>query len=92
LVGMGIVPLQFAAGESVESHGLTGEEVFSVPGVAAMLDAKFAGGRVIAVEAKAADGSVKKIRATVRIDTPQEILYYQNGGILPYVLRQLARS
>jgi aconitate hydratase len=89
LVGMGIVPLQFLAGENAETCGLTGEEVFSVPGLAAMLDAKFAGGRVITVEAKSKDGSVKKIQATVRIDTPQEILYYQNGGILPYVLRTL---
>ncbi len=90
LVGMGIVPLQFDAGDSVETLGLTGEEVFDIPGLAAMLDSKFAGGKKITVQAKAADGSVMKFVATVRIDTPQEILYYQHGGILQYVLRGLA--
>jgi len=90
LVGMGIVPLQFEAGDSVEKLMLTGEEVYDIPGLAAMLDAKFANGKKIAVQAKSADGSVMKFVATVRIDTPQEILYYQHGGILQYVLRQLA--
>jgi aconitate hydratase len=90
LVGMGIVPLQFEAGDSVEKLMLTGEEVYDIPGLAAMLDAKFANGKKIAVHAKSADGSVMKFVATVRIDTPQEILYYQHGGILQYVLRQLA--
>jgi aconitate hydratase len=90
LVGMGIVPLQFEAGDSVEKIGLTGEEVFDIPGLAAMLDSKFANGKKIVVHAKSADGSVNKFTATVRIDTPQEILYYQHGGILQYVLRQLA--
>ncbi len=92
LVGMGIVPLQFEAGDSVEKLTLTGEEVYDIPGLAAMLDAKFANGKKIAVHAKSADGSVMKFVATVRIDTPQEILYYQHGGILQYVLRQLRRS
>jgi aconitate hydratase len=55
-----------------------------------MLDSKFANGKQITVEAKKADGTVLHIPATVRIDTPQEILYYQHGGILQYVLRQLA--
>jgi aconitate hydratase len=93
LVGMGILPLQFNAGENVESLGLTGEETFSVgkPGeLRAMLDGKFSGGKTITVYAKAADGKTKEFKATVRIDTPQEILYYQHGGILQYVLRQLA--
>jgi aconitate hydratase len=90
LVGMGILPLQFQEGDNVESLGLTGEEVYSVPGLKDMLDAKFANGKQITVEAKKADGTVLHIPATVRIDTPQEILYYQHGGILQYVLRQLA--
>jgi aconitate hydratase len=94
LVGMGILPLQFQAGENVESHGLTGEETFTLgtsPGqLKAMLDAKFADGKELAVVATAADGSTKEFAVLVRIDTPQEILYYQHGGILQYVLRALA--
>ena len=94
LVGMGILPLQFAAGASVESVGLTGEETFTLgtkPGeLKAMLDSKFAGGKTLTVVATAADGKKKEFSVTVRIDTPQEILYYQHGGILQYVLRQLA--
>jgi aconitate hydratase len=94
LVGMGILPLQFEAGENAESLGLTGEETFSLgsaPGeLKAMLDSKFEGGKKLAVIATAADGTKKEFAAVVRIDTPQEILYYQHGGILLYVLRQLA--
>ncbi len=90
LVGMGILPLQFQHGENAESHELTGEEIYSVHGLKAMLDSKFAEGKQITVEAKRADGGTISIPATVRIDTPQEILYYQHGGILQYVLRQLA--
>ena len=94
LVGMGILPLQFEAGASVESLGLTGEETFTLgtqPGeLKAMLDSKFEGGKTLTVVATAADGTKKTFPVTVRIDTPQEILYYQHGGILQYVLRQLA--
>jgi aconitate hydratase len=90
LVGMGILPLQFAAEESVESLGLTGEEVFDFPGLAELLRTKFAGGRSLDVKATAADGTVHCFTAHVRIDTPQEILYYEHGGILQFVLRQLA--
>jgi aconitate hydratase len=89
LVGMGILPLQFAAGANVESLGLTGEETYDFPGLKALLDAKFAGGKTIEVRATA-NGSAKEFKATVRIDTPQEILYFEHGGILQYVLRQLA--
>ncbi|MDB4945151.1 MAG: Aconitate hydratase [Labilithrix sp.] len=92
LVGMGILPLQFKAGENAASLELTGEEIFDVDGLPALLDSGFKDGRQITVKAKAADGSVKELVATVRIDTPQEVLYYKNGGILPYVLRQLVRS
>ncbi len=94
LVGMGILPLQFEAGASVESVGLTGEETFTLGTKAdelkAMLDSKFEGGKRLTVVATAADGTKKTFPVTVRIDTPQEILYYQHGGILQYVLRQLA--
>ena len=90
LVGMGILPLQFEAGQSVASLGLTGEEVYDFPGLTAMLADKFAHGQTLKVTAKAADGSMKQFDAQVRIDTPQEIEYYLHGGILQYVLRQLA--
>ena len=90
LVGMGILPLQFEAGQNVESLGLTGEEVYSFPGLTGLLKDKLANGRTIAVKAAAADGTVKEFKAIVRIDTPQEIEYYEHGGILLYVLRQLA--
>ena len=89
LVGMGILPLQFKAGESAATLGLTGEETYDVVGLDALLDSGFAGGREVLVRAKAGEGATKELRATVRIDTPQEVLYYKHGGILPYVLRQL---
>jgi aconitate hydratase len=89
LVGMGILPLQFMADQSVDSLGLTGTETFDIAGLREMLDSKFANGRVLKVKAVRNDGSVVEFDATVRIDTPQEILYYQHGGILQYVLRQL---
>ncbi|MES2390419.1 MAG: aconitate hydratase [Acidobacteriota bacterium] len=90
LVGMGILPLQFEAGQNVESLQLTGEEIFEVVGLKEMLDSKFAGGKTIAVVAENEAGKTTEFNVTVRIDTPQEILYYQHGGILQYVLRQLA--
>jgi len=86
--------LQFQEGENVEGLGLTGEEIFTLgtaPGdLKAMLDSKFAEGKKLSVVATAADGNKFQFSVTVRIDTPQEILYYQHGGILQYVLRQLA--
>jgi aconitate hydratase len=90
LVGMGILPLQFEAGQNVESLGLTGEEVFSFAGMTTLLQEKLASGRDLTVQAVAADGTVKSFIAKVRIDTPQEIEYFEHGGILQYVLRQLA--
>jgi len=87
---MGILPLQFSDGQNVESLGLTGEEVFDFPGLKALLAAKFANGKTLKVKATAPDGKIKEFETRVRIDTPQEILYYENGGILQYVLRQLA--
>ena len=89
LVGMGIVPLQFASGESAQSLGLTGEETFDVDGLPEAINTGFANGRELNVSAKKKDGTVRTFKARVRIDTPQEVLYYQHGGILPFVLRQL---
>jgi aconitate hydratase len=90
LVGMGILPLQFEDGQNVESLGLTGEEVYDFPGLTKLLKGKFAGGSELEVIATGADGTKKKFSAKVRIDTPQEIEYFEHGGILLYVLRQLA--
>ncbi len=90
LVGMGILSLQFEEGQNVESLGLTGEETYDFAGLTALLKAKFANGRTLKISATAADGSKKTFNARVRIDTPQEIEYYEHGGILQYVLRQLA--
>ena len=90
LVGMGILPLQFEEGQKVESLGLTGEEVYDFPGLTAMLKSRLANGRTLAVKASTPDGAIKQFNATVRIDTPQEIEYFEHGGILQYVLRQLA--
>ncbi|HEV2729182.1 MAG TPA: aconitate hydratase AcnA, partial [Terriglobales bacterium] len=87
LVGMGILPLQFRAGENAESLGLTGEEVFEITGIRSLMD-NFASGRELTVKA-VANGKSKEFKALVRIDTPQEAQYYANGGILQYVLRQL---
>jgi aconitate hydratase len=89
LVGMGILPLQFAPGQNAESLGLTGEEVYDFPGLTSLLKVRFANGRTLVVTATSSKGP-KKITTTVRIDTPQEIEYYEHGGILQYVLRQLA--
>ena len=90
LVGMGILPLQFEAGQNVESLGLPGDEVFSFAGLTDLLKERLAHGRDLTVKAVAADGTVKQFTARVRIDTPQEIEYFEHGGILQYVLRQLA--
>jgi aconitate hydratase len=89
LVGMGILPLQFAPGQSAASLGLTGEEVYEIDGLAKAVEDGFSGGREITVRAKGAGGKETTFRATVRIDTPQEVQYYRHGGILSYVLRQL---
>ncbi len=89
LVGMGILPLQFINGESAESLGLTGYERYSTKGFSTLFIAEFPSNRVIDVIATKSDGSEVFFKATVRIDTPQEVLYFKNGGILPYVLRKL---
>ncbi len=90
LVGMGILPLQFAEGQNAESLGLTGEEVYDFAGLTTLLAGKFSNGRSLQVVATSPSGEKKRLRAMVRIDTPQEIEYFEHGGILQYVLRQLA--
>jgi len=87
LVGMGILPLQFLPGNTADSLKLTGEEVFEIAGIRALVE-RFAAGSKIIVEASK-DGKTTEFDAIVRIDTPQEAQYYANGGILQYVLRQL---
>ena len=84
LVGMGILPLQYNDGDNAESLGLTGKEIFNITGL------KNGTAKSVTVTATAENGSEKSFDAKVRIDTPQEVEYYQNGGILHYVLRQLA--
>jgi aconitate hydratase len=83
LVGMGVLPLTFKDGDTAESLGLTGKEVYDIEG---LID----GAKEVAVVARADDGKEIRFTATVRVDTPKEWEYYNNGGILHYVLRQLA--
>lgn len=85
LVGMGVLPLQFKDGENRDSLGLNGNEVFD-------FDTLNKGAKVLGVTATSPDGSVKKFEVRVRIDTPKEWAYYQHGGILQYVLRQLDKN
>ena len=86
LVGMGVLPLEFLPGESAATIGLTGRETYHIEGIREAL----AGSRRAQVRAIADDGAARCFEALVRVDTPQEGEYYRNGGILPYVLRQLA--
>lgn len=90
LIGMGVVPLQFPAGQSAESLGLDGTETFSITGLTALNEGTTP--RTVAVTAQKADGSAVSFDAVVRIDTPGEADYFRHGGILQYVLRQLAGS
>ncbi len=92
LVGMGILPLEFLPGESAASLGLTGAEIFSIEGLPEAIAARFSAGRELTVSAQGTAGPAVRFRVSVRIDTPQEIRYFEHGGILPYVLRQLLRS
>jgi aconitate hydratase len=90
LVGMGILPLQFLPEEDVDTLQLAGEETFDLTGIAELFaSGTYRGGGQIAVRACGANGECIPFNATVRIDTPQEALYYRHGGILQYVLRQL---
>jgi aconitate hydratase len=87
LVGMGVLPLQYLAGQTADSLKLTGEEAFEITGICKVVE-NFAAGSQVKVRAKGKAGVIE-FQALVRIDTPQEALYYANGGILQYVLRQL---
>ena len=88
LIGMGVLPLQFPAGESAATLGLTGTETFAVEGVTALNNGTTP--KTLKVTATAEDGSSKSFDAVLRIDTPGEADYYRNGGILQYVLRQIS--
>jgi aconitate hydratase len=88
LVGMGVLPLQFEAGQDAKTLGLNGSESFSIAGISEELKP----GKVLEVTAKSDDGSSKTFKVKVRIDTPNELDYYRHGGILQYVLRQLAKG
>jgi aconitate hydratase len=90
LVGMGVLPLQFADGESAAVLKLTGREVFHVEGIRASLGMGSA--HLATVRAVAEDGTVTSFTVKVRVDTPQEVEYFRAGGILPYVLQQLASA
>jgi len=84
LIGMGVLPLEFKHEETRESLGLTGYETFGVEGVAGLTPRKH-----VVVRVKSDDGKEKQFTATARVDTPEEVSYYQHGGILQYVLRQM---
>ncbi len=84
LVGMGVLPLEFKAGENRETLGLSGHEVFEIEGVASLAPKK-----QITVHAKSGDGRVRTFSVIARADTPEEVAYYRHGGILQYVLRQM---
>ena len=88
LIGMGILPLQFLDGQTAASLGLTGEEVFDIGGLSGELKT----GALLPVKAVGAGGKVTTFTARARLDTPNEVDYYRHGGILQYVLRELAAS
>ena len=88
LVGMGVIPCEFTNGETRQSLGLTGFETISIEGMSDTMSPR----ATLTVHAVAADGSTKRFSVRSRIDTPEELNYFRNGGILPYVLRNLARA
>jgi aconitate hydratase len=85
LVGMGVLPLNFVDGQSAQSLGLDGTEVFDFEGLAE-------GATELTVNARKADGKVVSFKARVRINTPMEWAYYAHGGVLQYMLRQMAAN
>jgi aconitate hydratase len=92
LVGMGVLPLQYPDGESASSLGLSGEEIFSIDGIAdaaAAVGESQGSAQSVRVTAARADGEPIVFDARVRIDTPREAEYFRHGGILQYVLRTL---
>jgi aconitate hydratase len=88
LVGMGVLPLEFTNGDTRQSLGLTGFETYEIAGV----DDSLAPKKSLTVKATARDGTTRTFKVLCRIDTPEELNYYKHGGILPYVLRSLARK
>ena len=88
LVFMGVLPLQFREGEGATELGLTGQESFELTGISEGLAPR----SELQVQATAPDGATTTFLATARIDTPEELTYYRHGGILPYVLRTLAKG
>jgi aconitate hydratase A / 2-methylisocitrate dehydratase len=90
LVGMGVLPLQFLHDEDPDTLGLTGEETYDISGIAEIINAPtFKAGEKVKVRACGPKGECVEFHALVRIDTPQEAVYYRHGGILQFVLRQL---
>ncbi|MGH7839459.1 MAG: aconitate hydratase, partial [Candidatus Binataceae bacterium] len=87
LVGMGVLALQFKAGESRTTLGLTGREVYSISGMAAGLKPR----QMLTVRAEE-NGAIKEFEVLARIDTPEDVEYLRHGGVLPYVLREMLRA
>lgn len=90
LIGMGVLPLQFPAGENADSLGLDGTETFAISGVTELNNGTTP--RTVQVTATKESGETVEFDAVVRIDTPGEADYYRNGGIMQYVLRGMLRS
>ena len=88
LIGMGVVPLQFRDGESWQGLGLKGDETITIRGLASGLKPR----STLTVGIARADGSTAEVKVQCRIDTLDELDYFRNGGIMPYVLRNLARA
>jgi aconitate hydratase len=87
LIGMGVLPLQFADGDTVDGLGLTGRETFDVLGLDGLTEEDWP--RRVVVEARSDDGTRVRFAVTVRLDNATEALYLRHGGILPYVARAL---
>jgi aconitate hydratase len=92
LIGMGVLPLQFADAQSAASLGLTGTETFDIAGIEKLNEGEIPREVKVTATDPAAPGAGKEFTAIVRIDTPGEADYYRNGGIMPYVLRSLLRK
>jgi aconitate hydratase len=88
LVGMGVLPLQFVGGDSAVSLGIKGDEAFDVLGLGSNIKPQ----QQLTLVIHRKDGSRQEVKVLLRIDTPIEIDYYQHGGILPYVLRELVAA
>jgi aconitate hydratase len=85
LVGMGVLPMQFAEGTNAQTLGLDGSEIFGIAGLSDAIEP----GQMVTLEITRKDGKREAVPVKLRIDTPIEIDYYRHGGILPFVLREL---